>query len=270
MQKPRVDPGDAGNSFHGPTGQQSVAQTEDAFGCGDADFILQRFLVERAIGFERRGILTVGPESGAARFEGPQRFLHRLFEGAPDSHSLAHALHLGGQDRVGLREFFESETRNLDHAIIDGGLEAGRRFPRNIVAQFVERVADSQFGGDFGDGEPGGLGCQGGRARDARVHFDDHHASGLRTDRELDVRTSCFDANGTDDRKRGVAHGLVFLVGQRLDRCDRDGVAGMHSHGIEILDGANDNAVVGVVAHHLDLELFPAEQGLFDEHFPHR
>ena len=39
----------------------------------------------------------------------------------------------------------------------------------------------------------------------------------------------------------------------------------MHAHGIEILDGADDDHVIGAVAHHLQLELFPADDGFFDE-----
>ena len=40
----------------------------------------------------------------------------------------------------------------------------------------------------------------------------------------------------------------------------------MHAHGVEILDGAHDDAVTGVVAHDLHLILFPALDGLLDQH----
>ena len=39
----------------------------------------------------------------------------------------------------------------------------------------------------------------------------------------------------------------------------------MHAHGIEIFDGANDDDVVGEVAHHLELEFFPAEDAFFKQ-----
>ena len=38
---------------------------------------------------------------------------------------------------------------------------------------------------------------------------------------------------------------------------------------IEILDRADDDDVVGQIAHHLQLELLPAEHGFFDQHFVH-
>ena len=67
--------------------------------------------------------------------------------------------------------------------------------------------------------------------------------------------------------ERGVAHDLVFLVGERLDGGDGDGVAGVHAHGVEVFDRADDHAVVVAVAHDLHFEFLPAEQGFFDEDF---
>ena len=47
-------------------------------------------------------------------------------------------------------------------------------------------------------------------------------------------------------RRADVAHPLVFLVGQRQRRRDRDAVAGVHAHRIDVLDRADDDEVVGV------------------------
>ena len=40
---------------------------------------------------------------------------------------------------------------------------------------------------------------------------------------------------------------------------------GVHAHRVEILDRADDDDVVVVVAHHLELELLPADQAALDE-----
>jgi hypothetical protein len=40
----------------------------------------------------------------------------------------------------------------------------------------------------------------------------------------------------------------------------------VHAHGIEVLDGADDDDVVVHVAHHLQLELLPPQHRLLDEH----
>ena len=39
----------------------------------------------------------------------------------------------------------------------------------------------------------------------------------------------------------------------------------MHAHGIEVFNGADDDDVVGEVAHHLELVFLPAEDALFDQ-----
>ena len=44
-------------------------------------------------------------------------------------------------------------------------------------------------------------------------------------------------------------------------------VAGVDAHRIEVLDRADDDAVVVLVANDLHLVLFPAEHALFDQHF---
>ena len=41
----------------------------------------------------------------------------------------------------------------------------------------------------------------------------------------------------------------------------------VHAHGVEVLDGADEHAVVRAVAHDLHLELLPAQQRLLDEDF---
>ncbi len=45
--------------------------------------------------------------------------------------------------------------------------------------------------------------------------------------------------------------------------------AGMDTHRIEIFDGADDDTVVGLVAHDFHLVFLPAEEGFFDEDFVH-
>jgi len=44
-----------------------------------------------------------------------------------------------------------------------------------------------------------------------------------------------------------------------------DRIAGVNAHGVDVLDGADDDGVIRHVAHHLQLELLPAEDGLLDE-----
>ena len=41
----------------------------------------------------------------------------------------------------------------------------------------------------------------------------------------------------------------------------------MHAHGVDVFDGADDDGVVGLAAHHLHLEFLPPQYRLFDQHF---
>ncbi len=46
-------------------------------------------------------------------------------------------------------------------------------------------------------------------------------------------------------------------------------IAGVDAHRIEVFDGADDDAVVGLVAHDFHFVFLPAEQRFFDENFVH-
>ena len=84
--------------------------------------------------------------------------------------------HRRRQDGFRAGKLLEGEARDLRHHVIDGRFERGRRHPRDVVRQFVERVADGQLRRDLGDGKAGRLRRQRRRPRHPRVHLDDHHA----------------------------------------------------------------------------------------------
>ena len=201
-----------------------------------------------------------------SNLERTHRLLKGLLEGAADGHGFAHRLHRGGQGGVGLGELFESEAGKLGDHVIDGGLETGGGLLGDVILQLVEGIPDREFGGELGNGETGGLGGERRTAGDPRVHLDDHHAPVLRVGGELNVAASGLHADLADAGEGGVPHQLVLLVGQGHRGSDGDGVAGVHSHGIKILDRTNDHALVLVVTHHFHLVFLPTEQALFHEH----
>ena len=207
-------------------------------------------------------------EAGEPGLQPAQRLLQAFLEGAADRHHFADRLHRGGQRGRGAGEFLEGEARDLGDDVVDGRLERGRRRAAgDVVVDLVQRVADRELGCDLGDRKAGRLRGQRRGARHARVHLDHDHAAVGRIDAELHVGAAGLDADLAQHRDRGVAHDLVFLVGQRQRRRDGDGIAGVHAHRIEVLDRADDDAVVLLVAHHLHLELFPAEHALLDQDF---
>jgi hypothetical protein len=52
---------------------------------------------------------------------------------------------------------------------------------------------------------------------------------------------------------------------ERLRGRDCDRIASVHAHGIQVLDGADDDDVVVQVTHHLQLVLLPSQQRLLDQ-----
>ena len=231
----------------------------DAVRSGRGQFLAQ----ERGRRIHRRAPLGVG-------LEGTDSLLQRLFERPADGHHFPDGLHLRSERGVRPRKLFELPLGDFHHHIINRRLERRRGFPRDVVGNFVEGHAHGEPRGDLGDGESRRFAGQRRAARHARVHFDHHHASGLRVNGKLNIRSSGFHAHFPDDGRRGVAHVLVFLVGQGLRRSDGDGVAGVHAHGVEIFNRADDHEVVAEVAHHLQLEFFPAEDGLLHQRLVHR
>ena len=209
-------------------------------------------------------------ERGGPVLQRAERLLQRLREAAPDGHRLADRLHVRGQLGVRAGELLEREPRHLDHDVVQRGLEAGRRLAGDVVADLVQRVADGQPGGDLGDREAGRLGGQRRGPGHPRVHLDDDHPAGPRVHRELDVAAPGVHPHRADHRDGHVAHVLVLAVGQGHRRGDRHRVAGMHAHRVDVLDRADHHHVVVAVAHQLELELLPAEDGLLQQHLGHR
>jgi len=128
-------------------------------------------------------------------------------------------------------------------------------------------ISERELGGDLRDRKPGRLGRERRRSRHAGVHFDDDDSPVFGIDGELDVRSARLDADPPDDPAAEIAHPLVFLVCQRQGGRDGDAVARVHAHRVDVLDRADDDKVVGAVAHHLELELFPADHRFLEEHF---
>ena len=197
--------------------------------------------------------------------------LHQSFLERPSNrHHFAHRLHLCAEDRFGLSELLEGPFGNLDDNVIQHRLERRRCLFGDVVGYLVESVSDGELGRDLGDRESGGFRCQSRASGHSRIHFDDHHAAVFGVDSELNVGTPGLDANLADHPYRRVAQPLIFAIGQSLCRGDRDGVARMDSHRIEVLDGANDDDVVLEVAHDLQFKFLPPEDRLFDQNLMNR
>ena len=204
----------------------------------------------------------------AADLQRPDGFLQSLLVGLADAHGFAHGAHLRAQLVLGAAELLEGPAREFDHHVV-----ARRRVLVERAALPVGDLVERQAGGELRrnqrDGESSRLGSQGRRTRSARVDFDHYHAAGLRIVSELDVGA----ADHLDRFHDAV--GILLKLGLQLRR-DREhgrravGVAGVHAHGVHVLDEADGDHLVLGVADHLQLEFLPAEHRLFHQDLSHQ
>ena len=202
-----------------------------------------------------------------ADLKSAERFLERLLKRTADRHGFADRFHLNCQFRIGVGEFFEGPARDLGDDIIDRRFEAGECFSRNIVLDFVQPVSHSQLRRDFCNWETSCLGRERTRSTHSGIHFDDHHPTVFRIDGKLDIGTTRFNADFSHHGDRRVAHPLVFFVGKRLGRSDRNRVARVNAHGVKVFDRTDNDDVICVIAHDLHLVLFPTNDAFIEQHF---
>src|SRR5690348_939139 len=103
------------------------------------------FDIPCSVGFARFPVLGVGSQSESSDVKGSHRLLEGFFESPSKIHRLADALHLGSKNRVGIEKLLEREAGHFNNAKIDNRFEACRCFADNIVADFIQSKAYSEF-----------------------------------------------------------------------------------------------------------------------------
>ena len=262
-QEPRIDGGDPMDVGIAVAVHHRRANRKDPIGCRGAQFPVE----VRALG---AGVRAIATPAGVSGLQGTQGLLEGLLKIAADGHGLAHRLHRGGQHGGAAAELLEGEAGDLRHHVINRGLETSRGLAGDVVDDLVEGVSDGQTRSDLGDRETCGFRGQGRTPRDAGIHLDHDHVAIGGIDRELNVAAAGVHTDLADDRDRLIPEALVLAVSQGLSRGHGDRVTGVHPHRIEVFDRADDHHVVGGVAHHLQLEFLPTEQGLLNQDLIHR
>ena len=222
----------------------------------------------RPYGFHERflGPLVVALEETQAVafvFQGTDGFLESFLVILADRHHFADGAHLRSQLVVRAVKLLEGPARELhDHVVAGGAVFVERAlFP---AGELVKRYAGREVGGDEGDGEARRFGSQGGGAGSSRVDLDDHHAVTDRVVRELDVRAADhFD--GVHDVVGIFLQTFLQGFGDRHHRGGAVGVAGVHAHGVDVLDEADRDLLTFAVADDLKLQFFPAGQTFLDQ-----
>ena len=217
----------------------------------------------------RRPRRVLRQRTRAGLLQAPQGLVEGRPERPVDRHHLAGGLHLAAQGPVGAGELVEREARQLHDQVVEGRLEGGHGRPRHDVRDLREPPSDGDLGGDAGDRVARGLAREGRAAAHPGVDLDDGVVARVRREGELDV-AAALHAEAPDDRERGGPEPLVDGVGERLDGGDHDRVAGVDAERVHVLHRADGDARVVGVAHHLVLDLLPADQALLDHHLADR
>ncbi len=175
----------------------------DFFG-GDAVLQCFKYREKPAVVPVGKAILHPAPVygGGVQAVQRDFRSAHRLhqcrFKACADCHHLAGGFHLGAELPADSRKLVKRPFGKFDHHIVQCRLKAGAGFARDVVPDFVQRVAERDFGGDLGNRISGRLAgkCRG--TRNTRVDLNDRIFKGIRIQGELAVAPA-DDSEGRDD-----------------------------------------------------------------------
>ena len=213
-------------------------------------------------------IAPLGERAAGQRFElqveSANRFHQRGCEGAADAHRLAGRFHLRTEAKIGQRKLVERPARKLHDAVVEGRFVGRFGDAGNGIRNLVERLAERDQRRDLRNRVARRFGCQRRGTRNARVDLDDLIFAAVGMQRELDVAAALHVERADDVDARGAQH-LVVEVAERLRGRDDDRIAGVHADRVDVLHVADDDAIVGFVAEHFVLQLFPAQQRRFDQ-----
>ena len=202
------------------------------------------------------------PQGIAADFCPADRLHQCLFHIHANGHHFAGSLHLGAQVPLAINELVEGPLGQLGHDIVQCRLEAGTGLAGHGVLHFVQRIADGNLSSTLGNRIPGGLAGQGRRTAYPRVHLDNRILEGIRIQGELAVAAALHPKRRNNIQCCPAEH-LIFLIRQGQGRGNHDGVAGMHTHRVNILHGADSHHIAQAVPHNFKLDFLPAGDALF-------
>ena len=261
MQEEGVHRGDLVDLVNGhDTAAQRLADVEQALVVRAGDTLLD-FRIGLLL--DMRGDHALELDLAAA-----DRLHQRALKRVVDCHDLAGRFHLGAKRVVRIDELVKRPARELDHAVVDGRLEAGLGLAGDGVGDLVQAVADRDLGGHLGDRVAGRLGSQCGRTGYTGVYLDDRVFERLRIECELHVAAALDAQLGDDVERRGAQH-LIFLVAQGLAGRNDDRVACVHADGVDVFHVTDRDRVALVVAHDLVFDFLPARDALLDEDLVH-
>ena len=194
-------------------------------------------------------------------FQRADSFLKRFLIVFADGHDFAHCAHLSAQMILNALEFLKGPAGKL----YDDVVAVRFVFIKSAVlsaGEIRQCKTGRQLCRDQGDGETSCLAGQCGGAGCTRVDFNNDDTVIYRVVRKLHIGTA-DDADVLYDLVSLLLQSCLNLFGDGEHRSGTEGVAGMYTHGIHVLNKANGDHVVVLVTDNFQFQLFPAENGLF-------
>ncbi len=256
FKEPRINVRKRVDFFYGNARAERFREREDAL-CRGVFYLIEVVRpLEVSAPVERKAV--------SANRKHPDRFLQNLLERAADGHHFPDGFHLGSDARRRILEFHKVPARHLEHKVVERGLEAGRcRFGYGIL-QIRQRIAERKLRRDKCQGVSGCFRCQGGRARQTSIDFDDAVITVFRIQRILDIAFP-DNAEVPDGFEGDLTEVMVLRVRQSLRWCNDHRLSRVDAHGIHILHVAHRHAVVRTIPHDFVFDLFPPLEILFNQ-----
>mmetsp|Transcript_6523 Transcript_6523/g.18479 ORF Transcript_6523/g.18479 Transcript_6523/m.18479 type:complete len:415 (-) Transcript_6523:148-1392(-) len=259
VEEPPVDLSNAGDLIHSVALAEAGRESGEALVGGACQLRLQQRAAGGAVA--RAPVRDVAPvKPGAAAVHHAHGLLDALLKGAADGHDLPHRLHGGTNVGVHPAELLVVPPRQLHHAVVQGGFEAGGGGARDGVQYLRERGIQAQFGRHVREGVASSLGGQGGGARQARIYLDHGVVLRVRVHGVLDVALA-HHAEVAHHADRDLPHTVVVPIRESLAGGHHDRLPGVDAERVQVLHVTHRHAVVVRVPHNLVLHLLPPLHG---------
>ena len=204
----------------------------------------------------------------AAGFQGADGLLEGFLVGLTNGHDFAHGTHLSAQLVLDALELLKGPASELQNNVLAVGnvlVQAAEL----AVGNLVQGQAGSQHSGNQGDGEAGCLGGQSGRTAGTGIDLDDDVAVVDGVMCPLNV-AAADNLNGVNDAVGLFLQAVDGFLSDGLHGGCAERVAGVHAHGVDVLDGAYGDHLALGVADYFEFQLFPAKDAFLNQNFGNR
>ncbi len=203
-------------------------------------------------------------ETVSACFQGTYGFLEGFLVILADAHDFADSTHLGAELVFHAFELFECPAGEFDHDIV-----AVRHIFIQRAVFAAGNVGQIQAGrehcGNERDREAGRLAGECGRSGSTGIDLNNNDTITDGIVCELNIGAA-DDLHGIDDLVSLLLQTFLDFFGNGKHGSGTEGISCMNAHGIDVLNKADRDHIACGITYDFQLELFPAEDGFFDEH----